>query len=136
MRAADRGQEGLGPRRGQLLLRRRAVPEAQDPGGVGQPRQGDTRVQPEEARRRGLEPARGAQGDRHFVGRDRGDGPMRALSVDADLIVFISRFWQTTCTAIRAGEEGFVVDSPVYPDELEALPGILEQAGFPVSGLL
>ena len=61
---------------------------------------------------------------------------MRALSVDADLIVFISRFWQTTCTAIRAGEEGFVVDSPVYPDELEALPGILEQAGFPVSGLL
>jgi glyoxylase-like metal-dependent hydrolase (beta-lactamase superfamily II) len=61
---------------------------------------------------------------------------MRALSVDADLIVFISRFWQTTCTAVRAGDEGFVIDSPVYPDELEALPGILEQAGFPVSGLL
>src|SRR5207302_4344454 len=64
------------------------------------------------------------------------DGSMRALSVHADLIVFISRFWQTTCTAVRAGEEGFVLDSPVYPDELEALPGILEQAGFPVSGLL
>ncbi len=29
-----------------------------------------------------------------------------------------------------------MIDSPVYPDELEALPGILEQAGFPVSGLL
>ncbi len=61
---------------------------------------------------------------------------MRALSVHADLIVLISRFWQTTCTAVRAGEEGFVIDSPVYPDELEALAGVLEQARFPVSGLL
>ncbi len=61
---------------------------------------------------------------------------MRALSVHADLIVFISRFWQTTCTAVRAVDEGFVIDSPVYPDELEAIPGVLEQAGFPVSGLL
>jgi glyoxylase-like metal-dependent hydrolase (beta-lactamase superfamily II) len=61
---------------------------------------------------------------------------LRALSVNADLIVFISRFWQTTCTAVRAGEEGFVIDSPVYPDELEAVPSVLEHAGFPVSGLL
>lgn len=61
---------------------------------------------------------------------------MRAVSIHADLIVFISRFWQTTCTAVRAGDEGFVIDSPVYPDELEAVPGVLEQAGFPVSGLL
>ena len=61
---------------------------------------------------------------------------MRALSVHADLIVFISRYWQTTCTAVRAGDEGFVIDSPVYPDELEALGGVLEQAAFPVSGLL
>src|ERR1700756_821648 len=61
---------------------------------------------------------------------------MRALSVHADLIVFISRYWQTTCTAVRAGDEGFVIDSPVYPDELEAVPSVLEQAGFPVSGLL
>jgi glyoxylase-like metal-dependent hydrolase (beta-lactamase superfamily II) len=44
--------------------------------------------------------------------------------------------WQTTCTGVRAGEEGFVIDSPVDPDELEALPGLLEQSGFPVSGLL
>jgi len=29
-----------------------------------------------------------------------------------------------------------VIDSPVYPDELEALPDVVEQAGFPVSGLL
>jgi glyoxylase-like metal-dependent hydrolase (beta-lactamase superfamily II) len=61
---------------------------------------------------------------------------LRAVSVHPDLIVFISRFWQTTCTAVKAGEEGFVIDSPVYPDELSALPGVLEQAGFPVSGLL
>jgi glyoxylase-like metal-dependent hydrolase (beta-lactamase superfamily II) len=61
---------------------------------------------------------------------------MRALGLHQDVIVFISRVWQTTCTAVRAGEEGFVIDSPVYPDELEAVPGVLEQAGFPVSGLL
>jgi glyoxylase-like metal-dependent hydrolase (beta-lactamase superfamily II) len=61
---------------------------------------------------------------------------VRVLALHSDLIVFISRVWQTTCTAVRADGEGFVIDSPVYPDELEALPGVLEQAGFPVSGLL
>ncbi|HTT31731.1 MAG TPA: MBL fold metallo-hydrolase [Solirubrobacteraceae bacterium] len=61
---------------------------------------------------------------------------MKVLAVHPDVIVVVSRFWQTTCTAVRAGEEGFVIDSPVYPDELEALAGVLEQAGFPVSGLL
>jgi glyoxylase-like metal-dependent hydrolase (beta-lactamase superfamily II) len=61
---------------------------------------------------------------------------LRALALDEDLIVFVSRIWQTSCTALRAGGEGFVIDSVVYPDELAALPGVLEQAGFPVSGLL
>ncbi len=61
---------------------------------------------------------------------------MRVLALHADVIVFVSRVWQTTCTAVRAGEEGFLIDSPVFPDELEALAGVLEQAGFPVSGLL
>lgn len=61
---------------------------------------------------------------------------MRALSVHPDLIVFISRYWQTTCTVVRAGDEGFVIDSPIYPDELDALPDVLGQAAFPVSGLL
>ena len=61
---------------------------------------------------------------------------MKVLAVHSDLIVVVSRYWQTTCTAVRAGDEGFVIDSPVYPDELEALAGVLEQAGFPVSGLL
>jgi glyoxylase-like metal-dependent hydrolase (beta-lactamase superfamily II) len=61
---------------------------------------------------------------------------MRVLAVHADVIVVVSGFWQTTCTAIRSGEEGFVIDSPVLPDELEALPSVLEQSRFPVSGLL
>jgi glyoxylase-like metal-dependent hydrolase (beta-lactamase superfamily II) len=61
---------------------------------------------------------------------------MRGIALHQDVLVFFSRVWQTTCTAIRAGDEGFVVDSPVYPDELQALPAVLAQAGFPVSGLL
>ncbi len=61
---------------------------------------------------------------------------MRALALHADAIVFVSDVWQTTCTAVRGASEGFVIDSPVYPEELRALPGVLEQAGFPVSGLL
>jgi glyoxylase-like metal-dependent hydrolase (beta-lactamase superfamily II) len=61
---------------------------------------------------------------------------MRAVALDNDVIVFVSDVWQTTCTALRSGDEGFVIDSPVYPEELQALPGVLEHAGFPVSGLL
>jgi glyoxylase-like metal-dependent hydrolase (beta-lactamase superfamily II) len=61
---------------------------------------------------------------------------VRVTALDSDVIVFVSEVWQTTCTALRGEEEGFVIDSPVYPEELQALPGVLEQAGFPVSGLL
>lgn len=61
---------------------------------------------------------------------------MRAVSVHADVVVVTSRVWQTTCTAVRSGDEALVVDSPVYPDELALLPALLEQAGFPVRGLL
>jgi glyoxylase-like metal-dependent hydrolase (beta-lactamase superfamily II) len=61
---------------------------------------------------------------------------VRALAVHPDVIVVVSRVWQTTCTAVRAGGEGFVVDSPIDPEELGALPALLEQSGFPVSGLL
>jgi glyoxylase-like metal-dependent hydrolase (beta-lactamase superfamily II) len=61
---------------------------------------------------------------------------MRALAVHEDVIVVVSGVWQTTCTAVRSGEEGFVIDSPILPDELDALPALFEQAGFPVSGLL
>ena len=37
---------------------------------------------------------------------------------------------------MRGGDEAFVIDSPVFPDELELLPALLEQAGFPFGGLL
>ncbi|HWI21900.1 MAG TPA: MBL fold metallo-hydrolase [Baekduia sp.] len=47
-----------------------------------------------------------------------------------------SVYWQTTCTLLHDGEETFIVDSPVFPDELEALPAILQQAGWGLSGLL
>jgi len=61
---------------------------------------------------------------------------MRAVSVHADVIVLTSRVWQTTCTIVRGGDESFVIDSPVFPDELELLPTLLHQAGFRFSGLL
>src|SRR3954447_19282712 len=61
---------------------------------------------------------------------------MRVQAVHRDVLVATSRIWQTTCTVVRSGEEGFVIDSPVLPDELEVLPAILEQSSFPLSGLL
>jgi len=61
---------------------------------------------------------------------------MRAVSVDPDAIVVTSLLWQTTATAIRAGEEAMLVDSPYFPDELELLPTVLAQSGFEPSALL
>ena len=61
---------------------------------------------------------------------------MRAVGLHPDVFVVTSRFWQTTCTLVRSGEEAFCVDSPVLPDELEILPAVAEQAGFRVVGLL
>lgn len=61
---------------------------------------------------------------------------MRAVGVHPDVIVVTSRVWQTSCTIVRGGDEAFVIDSPVFPDELEILPAIVEQAGFTVAGLL
>ncbi|HZV72179.1 MAG TPA: MBL fold metallo-hydrolase [Conexibacter sp.] len=63
---------------------------------------------------------------------------MRAIAVHEDVVVAISAIWKTTCTAVRAGtdDEAFLIDSPVLPEELEALPALLDQAGFPISGLL
>ena len=61
---------------------------------------------------------------------------MRAVGLHADVVVAISRAYRTTCTLVRSGNEAFVVDSPVFPDELEILPAIAEQAGFPVVGVL
>jgi glyoxylase-like metal-dependent hydrolase (beta-lactamase superfamily II) len=61
---------------------------------------------------------------------------VRAVGVHADVIVVTSRIWQTSCVAVRAGDEAMVIDSPVLPDELELLPTVLEQARFGVAGLL
>lgn len=63
---------------------------------------------------------------------------MRAVALHPDVIVFVSDAWQTTSTAVRSGsgEEGFLIDSPVFPEELRALPDVLAQAEYPVSGLL
>lgn len=61
---------------------------------------------------------------------------MRVVGLHRDVLVATSRVWQTTCTIVRNGDECFVVDSPVFPDELEVLPSILERAGYPFTGLL
>ena len=64
---------------------------------------------------------------------------MRVVALHPDVLVCTSAFWQTTCTIVHGdGEqpEAFVIDSPVLPDELEALPAVLEQVGWPCTGLL
>ena len=61
---------------------------------------------------------------------------MRVISLHPDVLVATSRVWQTTCTIVRSGDEAFVVDSPVLPDELELLPTVAQQSGFAVEGLL
>ncbi|MFL5867903.1 MAG: MBL fold metallo-hydrolase, partial [Thermoleophilaceae bacterium] len=47
-----------------------------------------------------------------------------------------SRLWQTNAVALRAGGEAMLVDSPYFPDELEALPDLLASSGFSPNGLL
>jgi glyoxylase-like metal-dependent hydrolase (beta-lactamase superfamily II) len=86
---------------------------------------------------------------------------VRAVSLNPDVLVVTSALLATNCVIVRGGvdEDGaavpaaagsvderesarlhaetFVIDSPVLPDELDALPALLEQAGFPPpSGLL
>jgi glyoxylase-like metal-dependent hydrolase (beta-lactamase superfamily II) len=62
---------------------------------------------------------------------------VRAIALHADVLVATSAIWQTNCAVVRAGEESFLLDSPILPDELEALPALVEQAGFPApTGLL
>jgi len=61
---------------------------------------------------------------------------VRIVALHPDVLVATSAFFQTTCTIVRCGEECFVIDSPVHPEELEVLPAVLQQAGFTFSGLL
>jgi glyoxylase-like metal-dependent hydrolase (beta-lactamase superfamily II) len=61
---------------------------------------------------------------------------LRAVSVHPDVLVITSRMWQTGAVALRAGDEVMLVDSPYFPDELEALPGLLAGAGFEPDALV
>jgi glyoxylase-like metal-dependent hydrolase (beta-lactamase superfamily II) len=61
---------------------------------------------------------------------------VRVRSLHPDVILLTSRIWQTNCVVVRSGEEAFVIDSPILPDELEIMPSLLEQAGFALTGLL
>src|SRR3954447_16314683 len=61
---------------------------------------------------------------------------MRAVGLHEDVVVVISRAFQTTCTLVRSQTEAFCIDSPVFPDELEIVPAVAQQAGFGVVGLL
>jgi glyoxylase-like metal-dependent hydrolase (beta-lactamase superfamily II) len=61
---------------------------------------------------------------------------VRAVGLHADVVVATSRAYQTTCTLVRAGGEAFCIDSPIFPDELEIVPALAEQAAFSVVGLL
>ncbi len=61
---------------------------------------------------------------------------MRAVSAHPDVLVITSRLWQTNAVALRAGDEAMLIDSPYFPDELEALPGVLAGAGFEPDALL
>jgi glyoxylase-like metal-dependent hydrolase (beta-lactamase superfamily II) len=70
---------------------------------------------------------------------------VRALALHPEVLLATSAVWQTNCTIVRGpvdregkgAGEAFVIDSPVLPDELDALPTLLEQSGFPSpSGLL
>lgn len=61
---------------------------------------------------------------------------MRAVGLHEDVIAVTSRAYATGCVLVRSGAEAFCIDSPVFPDELEALPALAEQAGFTVVGRL
>jgi glyoxylase-like metal-dependent hydrolase (beta-lactamase superfamily II) len=82
---------------------------------------------------------------------------VRVVSLHADVLLATSAIWQTNCVVVCGrtptdpdnpvkvrvagapdpGAETFVIDSPVLPEELDALPALLDRAGFPVpSGLL
>jgi glyoxylase-like metal-dependent hydrolase (beta-lactamase superfamily II) len=61
---------------------------------------------------------------------------VRVAAAHPDALVLTSRLWQTNAVALRSGGEALLVDSPYFPDELDALPGVLAQAGFEIDGLV
>jgi glyoxylase-like metal-dependent hydrolase (beta-lactamase superfamily II) len=61
---------------------------------------------------------------------------LQAVGLHPDVIVVTSRAYATASVLLRGGSEAFLIDSPVFPDELEVLPAVAGQAGFAVVGLL
>jgi glyoxylase-like metal-dependent hydrolase (beta-lactamase superfamily II) len=61
---------------------------------------------------------------------------VRAVGLHEDVVVVVSRAYRTTCTLVRSAGEAFCIDSPIFPDELEIVPAVAQQAGFGVVGLL
>lgn len=61
---------------------------------------------------------------------------MQVLAIHPEVVVARSARWQTTCTIVHRGDESFLIDSPLYPEELESLPQLLASMGWGLSGLL
>jgi glyoxylase-like metal-dependent hydrolase (beta-lactamase superfamily II) len=61
---------------------------------------------------------------------------LRAVSVHRDALVLTSLMWQTNAVALRAAGEAMLIDSPYFPEELEALPDVLAGAGFEPDALV
>jgi glyoxylase-like metal-dependent hydrolase (beta-lactamase superfamily II) len=61
---------------------------------------------------------------------------VKVIAVHEDALVMTSALWQTNAVAFRSGGEAMLVDSPIFPDELEMLPEMLRQSGFEPVGLL
>lgn len=62
-------------------------------------------------------------------------------AVHPDALVVTSRMWQTNAVLLRGGRgedaaEAMLVDSPYFPDELDALPALGRETGFDVEALL
>ena len=56
---------------------------------------------------------------------------MQAVALHPEVIVARSVKWQTSCTLLHHGDETFLVDSVIYPSELELLPGLLSNMPAP-----
>ncbi len=68
---------------------------------------------------------------------------MRAVALHPDVLLVSSALLRAKCVIVRGADGGgvegetFVIDSPLLPEELEALPTVISQATFPAaSGLL
>jgi glyoxylase-like metal-dependent hydrolase (beta-lactamase superfamily II) len=61
---------------------------------------------------------------------------VRVVSLHPDVIIVTSAVWQTNCTVVRADAECFAIDSPILPQELQALPSVLDHSQSTLSGLL